>query len=61
MSKKKQYLTQNVRCPNWTCSGELYIVDGDKSEDGWKMPNIRCDDCHTVWTNSLVPKKDDSK
>lgn len=48
-----------VRCPIWQYSGHLYLktenvqIDNDSA---WQLPNIVCDDCETVFVNSLLVK-----
>jgi len=51
--KGKSYLAPHVRCPNWQCSGDLYLVENTNLPNGWQMPDIECDDCHTRWKNLL--------
>lgn len=48
-----------VRCPIWQCSGHLYTKTEDvqiDNDSAWQLPNIICDDCGTVFVNSLLVK-----
>jgi len=51
--------SEKVQCPIWQCSGHLKLVFRDVKVDNdsaWQLPDIVCDDCKTVFSNSLREK-----
>ena len=51
---RRDYMATVVHCPNWQCSGSLYLKENESyGENPWQVPDLVCDDCGTIWKNGL--------